>query len=155
MNELNVIGKITKDVSLKTSANGKNYCFLTVAVRRAFSQNNETDFINFIAFGKQAEIIANFTEKGSNIGLNATLQTETKKEGDQFFNTYQGVVQKITLIDKKGSNSPKNNQNNKTIGEEDLDSFFAPKQEKKEVSIDLGNTEKAFDELDSFFKNYQ
>lgn len=103
MNELNIVGKITKDIELKTSTGGKHYCYLTVAVRRPFSSNNETDFISCVAFNKQAEILATYTSKGSNIAINGNLQVEGKKEGDQYFNTYQVMVQKVTLLDKKES----------------------------------------------------
>ena len=63
MNNVVLIGRLTKDPELKYSQSGKAYCRFTVAVNRDFNKD-EADFINCLAFGKTAETIAEWLGKG-------------------------------------------------------------------------------------------
>ena len=73
MNNFNCIGRIVKDLEVKTSQGGTTVLNNTVAIKRPFKNKQtgerEADFINFVAFGKTAEIIAQYHQKGSLIGL--------------------------------------------------------------------------------------
>lgn len=77
MNIITLTGNAVKDVELKYSPNGKAIGNGTIAVRRDFKNQHgeyETDFINFVALGKTAEIMANYVKKGDKFGINGRLQ---------------------------------------------------------------------------------
>lgn len=77
MNLIVITGNAVKDVDLKYSPNGKAIGNGTIAVRRDFKNQQgeyETDFINFVALGKTAEIMANYIKKGDKFGINGRLQ---------------------------------------------------------------------------------
>ena len=81
MNNFNCIGRITKDLEVKTSQGGTTVLNNTVAINRPFKNKQtgerEADFINFVAFGKTAEIIAQYHQKGSLIGLSGRMQSRS------------------------------------------------------------------------------
>ena len=81
MNNFNCIGRVTKDLEVKTSQGGTAVLNNTVAINRPFKNKQtgerEADFINFVAFGKTAEIIAQYHQKGSLIGLTGRMQSRS------------------------------------------------------------------------------
>ena len=81
MNQFNCIGRITKDLEVKTSQGGTTVLNNTVAINRPFKNKQtgerDADFINFVAFGKTAEIIAQYHQKGSLIGLTGRMQSRS------------------------------------------------------------------------------
>ena len=81
MNNFNCIGRIVKDLEVKTSQGGTAVLNNTVAINRPFKNKQtgerEADFINFVAFGKTAEIIAQYHQKGSLIGLSGRMQSRS------------------------------------------------------------------------------
>ena len=81
MNNFNCIGRITRDLEVKTSQSGTTVLNNSVAINRPFKNKQtgerEADFINFVAFGKTAEIIAQYHQKGSLIGLTGRMQSRS------------------------------------------------------------------------------
>ena len=84
MNHVTLMGRLTRDPELKYSQAGKAYCRFTVAINREFNRE-EADFINCLAFGKTAETIAEWLEKGRRIALHGRIQTGNyeNKNGDK------------------------------------------------------------------------
>ena len=81
MNNFNCIARVTRDLEVKTSQGGTTVLNNTVAINRPFKNKQtgerEADFINFVAFGKTAEIIAQYHQKGSLIGLSGRMQSRS------------------------------------------------------------------------------
>ena len=72
INNVVLTGRLTKDVDLRYTSNGTAVGSFTVAVDRQFksqSGERETDFINCVMWRKAAENFANFTRKGSLVGI--------------------------------------------------------------------------------------
>lgn len=102
-------GRLTKDVKLK-DANGLQIARFTVAINRQFKKD-EADFISCVAFGKRAETIAKFFEKGSPINIEGRLQTGSyEKDGVKHFTT-DVIVDNFEFIagSKKVENKNDNN----------------------------------------------
>ena len=77
MNKVNLIGRIVEDLELKTSVSGTSFINFNLAVRRKIKDkqsDKDTDFIRIIAFGKLAEAIVNYVNKGCKIGIIGRLQ---------------------------------------------------------------------------------
>ena len=77
MNVITLTGNATKDVELKITPNGKSVGNGTIAVRRDFKNQQgeyETDFINFVALGGLADVMANHIKKGDKFGITGRLQ---------------------------------------------------------------------------------
>ena len=86
MNSVVLLGRLTKDVELKTGgANNTLWSQFTVAVNRRFKDSDGkygADFISCRAFGKIAENISKYLHKGSQIAINGHIQTGSYKNKD-------------------------------------------------------------------------
>ena len=78
INNVTLVGRLTKDVELKyTPSNVANVSF-TLAVNRTFKNANgerEADFINCVIWRQAAENFANWVKKGALIGITGRIQT--------------------------------------------------------------------------------
>ena len=80
MNKVFLIGRITKDVELRHSQKGVANVSFTIAVDRQFKDVNGeklTDFINCVAWNKQAEFLARYVIKGNMLAIDGRLQTRS------------------------------------------------------------------------------
>lgn len=78
MNKVILIGNLTRDPEMRTTASGIATTRFTVAVSRTYQdQNGEraTDFINCVAWRKQAENIAKYCKKGTKVAIEGRIQT--------------------------------------------------------------------------------
>lgn len=85
MNRVTLVGRITKDPELRTSPSNVSFVAFSVAVNRIGNNANgerEADFINCVAFNKQAENLARFIKKGNMIGVEGKLQTRRYQATD-------------------------------------------------------------------------
>lgn len=80
MNSINLVGRITKDLELRSTPNDKSVCEFSLAVNRIGSEG--TDFINCQVWSKQAENLVKYQGKGSLIGISGQLRVETYKGKD-------------------------------------------------------------------------
>lgn len=78
-NKVILVGNLTADPELKQTQSGTSVCSFTIAVNRKYSKdgNNEVDFINVVAWSKQAEFVSRYFKKGKPILVCGQLQTRT------------------------------------------------------------------------------
>ena len=85
LNNVCLTGRLTKKIELKNTQNGIAVGSFTLAVNRRFTDENgekKADFINCVIWRKQAENLAKFTDKGSLIGVEGSLQTRSYQNSD-------------------------------------------------------------------------
>ena len=78
INNTVLVGRVTKDIELKQTQGNKVVTQFVLAVNRQFKNANgerEADFINIVAWGKTAELLAQYAHKGSQIGVVGRIQT--------------------------------------------------------------------------------
>ena len=78
INNTVLIGRVTKDIELKQTQANKSVTQFVLVVNRQFKNANgerEADFINIVAWGKTAELLAQYAHKGSQIGITGRIQT--------------------------------------------------------------------------------
>ena len=100
-------GRLTKEPELKFGASGTAYCKFTLAVNR-MKKDDPADFIFCSAFGKTAELIAEYVKKGHQLGVQGRLQQDTyEKDGEKISKT--GVtVDKIEFLESNKTESTTN-----------------------------------------------
>lgn len=102
MNVITVVGRNVKDVEVLKGKNGKGYVKGSIAIDNPFKEAG-VDFINYIAFGKTAEIIYKYTgKKGEQLALSGRLEIDNYK--DKNGNSKQWVqisVNNVTLLNNK------------------------------------------------------
>lgn len=122
INRVVLVGRLTKDVELRYTTSGAAVGSFSLAVNRQFTSANgerETDFINAIIWRKSAENLAQFTHKGSLIGIDGRLQTRNyeDKQGKRVYVT-EVIVDNFSLLEpKQGGQVPKQVQQSPTMNQ--------------------------------------
>lgn len=109
MNKVILIGRLTKDPELKTTASGIASTNFSIAVQRNFTNQNgerEADFINCVAWRKQAENIAKYCNKGSQVAVDGRIQVRSYdgQDGTKKYVT-EVVADNVTFLGSKNNNS--------------------------------------------------
>ena len=110
MNKAIIIGRLTRDPEMRTTTSGTNSTTFTVAVSRNYTGANgerETDFLNCVAWRKQAENIAKYCTKGSQVAVEGRIQTRSydAQDGTKRYVT-EIIADNVTFLGGKGSNVP-------------------------------------------------
>ncbi len=77
-----LIGNLTRDPEMKSLPTGMKVTNFSVATNRVWrdkdgSKKEATEFHNVVVFGRQAETVAQYMKKGSNIMVEGRLQTRS------------------------------------------------------------------------------
>ena len=108
INSTILVGRLVRNIEVRFTKDEKAVGNFTLAINRRFKNQNgeyETDFIDCVIFGKQAETMAQYTKKGDLIGIEGSIQKRTyeDKEKNKHYIT-EIMVEKITFLqtNKKG-----------------------------------------------------
>ncbi|MFT9470897.1 single-stranded DNA-binding protein [Leuconostoc pseudomesenteroides] len=85
MNQVNLTGRLTRDVEVRYTQSGKAVGSGTIAVMRRFKNaegNTESDFIQYVVWGKSAETLSQYTSKGTLVALTGSWQTRSYEKDD-------------------------------------------------------------------------
>ena len=116
MNKVCLSGRLTRDPELRFAAgSGTAVTRFSLAVRRNIKDKNtgkyESDFVNCVSFGKQAETIAQYFQKGSQIAVTGHIQTGSynAQDGSKRYTT-DIFIETFEFVGNNNQNN--NNQNN-------------------------------------------
>ena len=116
MNNVNLIGTIGKDIELKYLPSGSAVASFSIAINQDYMKDGQkvkkTSWIDCSVFGKRAETINQYFNKGSRIGITGELdqQTWTDNQG-QNKSKIIVKVNSFDFIDKKSDNHQPQGQN--------------------------------------------
>ena len=105
MNVVSLIGRLVKDLDLRYTQSGTAVGTFALAVNRQFTNQageREADFINCVIWRKSAENFANFTRRGSLVGITGRIQTRNFEgnDGKRVYIT-EVVADNFTLLEPK------------------------------------------------------
>ncbi len=89
LNQINIMGRLTRDPELKTTTTGTSVTSFTLAVDRDFTGKDggerKADFIDCIAWRSTAEFVEKYFKKGSMAVVSGRLQTRdwTDRDGNK------------------------------------------------------------------------
>ena len=109
MNHVVLMGRLAKDPELKYSQSGKAFSKFTVAVNRELNRE-EADCINCAAWGKTAEIIAEYLRKGRRIALQGRISVSNYEQNGETRWSTEVVVDKFEFVDTANSQKAGNSQ---------------------------------------------
>lgn len=113
INNVTLVGRLTRDIEVKYTQSGTAVASFSLAVERNFKNQNgtkECDFINCQIWKKGAEILAQYTQKGSMLGVTGRLQVSNyeDKNGNKVYKT-EVVVENFQLLGGKQQGQSQNN----------------------------------------------
>lgn len=162
INNVVLVGRLTRDVDLRYTSNGTAVGNFSLAIDRPFTNSQgerDTDFINCVIWRKSAETLANFSRKGSLIGVTGRMQTRNyeNNQGQTVYVT-EVVAENFQLLEprsvterraqEQGGSSPasggqqsyNNNQNQAPSSNQDpfadFDDPFQESSDKVDISED-------------------
>lgn len=111
MNSINLVGRLTKEPELKTTANGNKVTSFCLAVDRR-TKDKATDFIDCIAWNKLAEVISQYCHKGKMISVTGSLQTRMWE--DNTGGKHKASEVNVMSMDLLGGNEKSGNAQSET-----------------------------------------
>jgi len=108
VNQVTLLGRITNDIEVRTTTSGKNVAQFSLAVDKMGSQEG-ADFFEVTAWEKLAELLGQYTQKGSKILVLGRLQQETWDDKDTGKKRSKVVVtaNDVTFLDNKSDSKPR------------------------------------------------
>jgi len=96
LNEVRLLGNLTRDPELKTTENGKKLCKFGIATNRSWKDEDgtiqtKTDFHNIICWGRKAEVYSEYLKKGNKVLILGRIENQ-KYIKDNVTRTYSQIV---------------------------------------------------------------
>lgn len=140
MNQVTLVGRLTKDPELRYTPNGVAVATFTIAVNRPFANQQgerESDFINCQAWRKQAENLCNFQQKGNLIGVVGSIQTRNYEgqDGKRIYVT-EVLADRIAFLEKVSKPSSEQETGFRNENQKPSDDPFANQGETIDISDD-------------------
>ena len=106
INNVVLVGRMTKEAELRYTPSNIAVATFTLAVNRDFKGENgerEADFINVVLWRQAAENLANWTKKGSLVGVTGRIQTRNydNQQGQRVYVT-EVVAERFQLLESRG-----------------------------------------------------
>ena len=95
LNKAILYGNLTRDPELRALPSGIQVCSFSIATNRVYkdkdgNKKEQADFHNIVAFGRQAEIVAQYLKKGAGAFIEGRMQTRSwddKTSGEKKYRT--------------------------------------------------------------------
>lgn len=136
INNVVLVGRLTKDAELRYTPSNVAVATFTLAVNRNRKNENgerEADFINCVIWRQAAENLANWTKKGALIGITGRIQTRNyeNQQGQRVYVT-EVVAEQFQMLESRNSqqgqeNNPQNASqggHQQPFGNQQQGSFF-------------------------------
>jgi single-strand DNA-binding protein len=82
MNNINLIGRLTKEPEIRKTEEGRCICNFTLAVDDTYSKDDRTDFIRVTVFGVQAENCGKYLRKGFLAGVTGRIRSDSYTDSE-------------------------------------------------------------------------
>lgn len=110
LNVIAIMGRLVADPELRTTQQGTNVCTFRIACERSYTpkgQQRQADFVDIVAWGKTAEFICKFFQRGSMIAIDGSLQTRNyqDKQGNKR-TAVEVVANNISFAGAKAADKP-------------------------------------------------
>ena len=108
LNKVILGGRLTETPELKTTPSGVSVTTFSLAVNRKYNkdQQQQTDFINCVAWRNTAEFITKYFQKGSSLCVVGSIQTRswTDNNNNKRYAT-EVIVDEANFVDSKSDNN--------------------------------------------------
>lgn len=115
-NNVNFIGRLVKDIEVRES-NGRKFASFTLACNRNKASDGTVtaDFIDFVAFEKNAEFASKYFKKGQRVGVTGRLATKMNEREGVKYKTTNVIVESFEFIESTNDSFKKDNAHDMDI----------------------------------------
>ena len=105
MNRIIITGRLTKDVEIRTTPNGKSMVQITLAVQKPMKNQQgeyESIFLPIVAWGKTAELVGNSCQKGHRLLVEGWLNIRSYEDrnGTKHWVT-EVIADRVEFLERK------------------------------------------------------
>ena len=116
VNQVVLIGRITRDLEMRATGNGKEVLSFSIAVNRNFknaSGEYEADFINCVTFNQTAKYMSTYLGKGQLISVTGRIQTRNyeNNQGQRVYVT-EIIADNVSSLERRQDSQTNNYSNN-------------------------------------------
>lgn len=104
LNQVVMVGRLTKNPEVITSEGGKKRTSITLAVGRSYKNINgeyEADFIPCVLWNGIAENTCEYCKKGDIVGVKGRIQTSSYEKDGETKYSMDVIVEKVTFLTSK------------------------------------------------------
>jgi single-strand DNA-binding protein len=102
INNVVLVGRLTKDAELKYTSSGQAVCKFSVAVNRRRKNGDqwedEANFFDVVLWGRQGEALNQYLQKGKTVGVEGELRQDRWQQDGQNRSKVEIVANNIQLL---------------------------------------------------------
>lgn len=115
LNQVTLMGNLTRDPELRTTPSGASVCSFSLALNRSYKNaegtwQEATDYIDIVAWGQLGERVAQYLSKGRPALVAGRLQSRNWEQDGQKRNKVEVVAQDVTFLGGPGGPSTNSGQ---------------------------------------------
>lgn len=125
INQVILLGRLTRDPEQRTTASGKNVVGFSIAVDRQ-SQDDQADFFNITAWDKLGDLVMQYLSKGRRVLIQGRLRQDSWEDKDtgKRQSRIEVTASDVTFLDgpsgdNSGSAAPKTTKKEEVVTEID------------------------------------
>lgn len=99
INQVILMGRLTRDPEMRTTPNGKNVTSFSLAVDKAFGQDEGADFFDITAWEKLGELVNQYLSKGRRCLVQGRLTQRSWEQDGQKRSKVEVVATDVTFLD--------------------------------------------------------
>ena len=104
VNQVILLGRLTRDAELRKTSGGKSVTEFSLAVDKG---NDEASFFDVVAWEKTAELVNQYTSKGSKVLVQGRLDQQSWEKDGQKRSKVVVVAFDVTFLDSKSESNAK------------------------------------------------
>jgi single-strand DNA-binding protein len=110
LNQVTLLGRLTRDPELRQTPNGASVASFSMALNRSYKDSagewqEQTDFIDCVAWGPLAERLEKMVKRGQRLLVNGRLSQRSWEQDGQKRSKVEVVISDMTLIEAAGDAS--------------------------------------------------
>ena len=109
MNQLTIIGNLTRDPELRVTPQGKDVCSLDVAVsrRKKIENQPDADYFRVNAWGELAKTCAKYLSKGKKVAVTGSVSLSKREKDGKFYASIEVFAENVEFLSPKDAEEPK------------------------------------------------
>jgi len=140
INQVVLMGNLTRDPDLRQTPNGQNVCSFSLALNRSYKdQSGEwkeaTDYVDIVAWGPLGERVSQYLSKGRRCFVQGRLQSRSWEQDGQKRNKLEVLANDVTFLDSRGGA----NESEASSAEEPAEAKPTSKKKEDVVVEDIGD----------------
>jgi single-strand DNA-binding protein len=136
LNQVTLMGNLTRDPELRQTPTGQNVTSFSLALNRSYKDSNgdwqeATDYIDIVCWGPLAERVAQYLSKGRRCLVQGRLQSRSWEQEGQKRSKVEVLANDVTFLDSRGENGERSSEPNTSAPANDEQPASKPKPSKK------------------------